>query len=251
MPIHDWTKVIPGIFHDFHHEWIADLSRALNGGLLPEDYYALPEQVAGGFGPDVLALNRPGDPGGPHATGGTATLTSAPPRVRFRLQAEANRYAAKAKAVAVRHASGHRVVALIEIVSPGNKNSRHGLDAFARKAREALAAWVHLLIVDLFPPGPRDPAGIHSVVWGDDDDGEAFRLPDGEPLTCASYIGGAGAAAFVEPAAVGDALPDMPLFLDAETYVPVPLEATYLSAWEAMPAYWRDRLAAHNGGPTA
>jgi len=43
-----------GIFHAFHHDWITDISRALNGGLLPAAYYALPEQIAGGLGPDVL-----------------------------------------------------------------------------------------------------------------------------------------------------------------------------------------------------
>jgi len=36
----------------------------------------------------------------------------------------------------------------------------------------------------------------------------------------------------------------MPLFLTAEVYVPLPLEATYQSAWEAVPAYWRDMLTA-------
>ncbi len=48
--------------------------------------------------------------------------------------------------------------------------------------------------------------------------------------------------AFVEPVSVGATLPDMPLFLTPETYVPVPLEATYRSAWETLPAYWRERL---------
>src|SRR3954447_8617745 len=42
MPIHDWTRVDAGIFHAFHHGWIEELSRRLNRGLLPEDYYALP-----------------------------------------------------------------------------------------------------------------------------------------------------------------------------------------------------------------
>ena len=59
MPIHDWTRVGAGIFHHFHLEWIGDLSRVLNRGLLPPDYYALAEQFAGGFGPDVLTLQRP------------------------------------------------------------------------------------------------------------------------------------------------------------------------------------------------
>lgn len=36
-------------------------SRALNHGLLPDGYYALREQFAAGFGPDVLTLQGVGD----------------------------------------------------------------------------------------------------------------------------------------------------------------------------------------------
>jgi hypothetical protein len=61
------------------------------------------------------------------------------------------------------------------------------------------------------------------------------------------YLAGASAEAFVEPVAVGDALPDMPLFLTPEIYVPVPLEETYQLAWEGMPAYWREVLSAAPG----
>ena len=59
MPIHDWTRVYAGIFHDFHHEWISVIRRALNSGLLPPDYYALAEQIVSGLGPDVLTLEVP------------------------------------------------------------------------------------------------------------------------------------------------------------------------------------------------
>ena len=58
VPMHDWTKVEAGIFHAFHHEWISEISRTLNGGLLPSSYYALPEQVAAGFGPNVPTLQN-------------------------------------------------------------------------------------------------------------------------------------------------------------------------------------------------
>jgi hypothetical protein len=68
-------------------------------------------------------------------------------------------------------------------------------------------------------------------------------------LTCVSSIGGAGAEAFIEPVAVGDPLPEMPLFLTPEVYVPVPLEATYQSAWEGMPAFWREVLTAEPAPP--
>ena len=56
MPIHDWSRVFDGAFHDFHHVWIGELRNALNSGILPPDYYAMAEQVAGPTVPDVLTL---------------------------------------------------------------------------------------------------------------------------------------------------------------------------------------------------
>ena len=41
MPLHDWTRVEAGLFHSFHLSWLHCLMQSLNGGLLPEDYYAL------------------------------------------------------------------------------------------------------------------------------------------------------------------------------------------------------------------
>src|SRR5436189_6336935 len=56
MPMHDWTRVEPGIFHAFHHFWISAVSDVLNRITLPPDYYALPAQIATGFDPDVSPL---------------------------------------------------------------------------------------------------------------------------------------------------------------------------------------------------
>jgi hypothetical protein len=252
MPVHDWTRVDAGVFHAFHHDWITYLSRALNRGLLPAEYYALPEQIAGGLGPDVLTLRRPGGNGAADAgtpSGGIA-LALVPPKVRLQMSPAANQYAVKAKAVVVRHVTGHRVVAMVEIVSPGNKNNQNGLNAFVRKAREALAAGIHLLIVDLLPPGPRDPQGVHRAVWGDDC-GDDYAPPADQPLSCVAYIGGAGARAFLEPLAVGEALPEMPLFLTPEIYVPVPLEATYQATWEDFPAAMKELLDTPGQDPPA
>src|SRR3954447_11828348 len=44
MPIHDWTRVDSGLFHAFHQDWISTLSRALNAGILPPDFFAIREQ---------------------------------------------------------------------------------------------------------------------------------------------------------------------------------------------------------------
>jgi hypothetical protein len=243
MPIHDWTRVEAGIFHDFHHEWISTIKHALNKGILPADHYALAEQIAGGYGPDVLTLEGPRDFRAevPDDTRGGVALATGQPKVSFRAKAEADIYAAKANRVAIRHVTDHRVVAVIEIVSPGNKSTRPAIRNFAEKAAELLRGGVHLMIIDLFPPGPRDPQGMHQLIWNELDESN-FVLPADRPLTLASYIGGATQEAFIEPVALGAALPDMPLFLTTGMYVHTPLEATYRSAWDAVPAVWRRRL---------
>src|SRR5438093_9190788 len=60
MPVHDWNRVTAGTFHAFHLAWIAETQRTLNGGLLPQGYHALAEQVAGEIIPDVLTLQQAG-----------------------------------------------------------------------------------------------------------------------------------------------------------------------------------------------
>ena len=60
MGVDDWSRVDDGTFHHFHHSWIEEIQRTLNGGLLPEWLYALAEQQVSEFGPDVLALQAPG-----------------------------------------------------------------------------------------------------------------------------------------------------------------------------------------------
>jgi hypothetical protein len=246
MAIHDWTRIEAGIFHHFHHNWIAEIARVLNRQLKGTDYYALAEQIAGGMGPDVLTLQQPQrgkkskkalrQP----APGGVA-LADSPPQVRFRITQAGKWYASTKKAVTVRHVSEHRVVAVLEILSPGNKSGRGALAALVRKAQDLMAAGIHVLLVDLFPPTLRDPQGIHPLVWDADDD-TTFCYDAAKPLTCVSYVAGPIPEAFVEPVAVGDPLPNMPLFLTPYEYAPVPLEATYQAAFEGVPDFWRKAL---------
>ena len=42
---------------------------------------------------------------------------------------------------------------------------------------------------------------------------------------------------------VGDKMRDMPVYLDCDSYVPVPLEATYQSAWANLPELARELFA--------
>ena len=80
-----------------------------------------------------------------------------------------------------------RVVAMIEVVSPGNKDSKHAIASFVAKAVEFLRNGIHFLVVDPFPPGPRDPDGIAQAI-GD-------QLV-GEPLTARPAGASPAVAAF-------------------------------------------------------
>jgi len=112
---------------------------------------------------------------------------------------------------------------------------------FVEKALEFLESGIHLLIIDLFPPGPSDPQGIHAAIWSEIDQSD-FRLPPDQSLTLASYSSGLLKRAFIEPISVGAELPDMPLFLEPDRYILTPLELTCADAFAAVPKRWRDEL---------
>lgn len=248
MPVHDWTRVDAGVFHDFHdfhHEWISTIRRALNDGVLPSDYYALAEQQAAGFGPDVLTLHSSPPPAdeAPPAAGPKCNprLLLAPPKVRLSAESPREFYRRKKSTITIRHVSGDRIVAVIEVISPGNKASKNAFRALIAKACELLEHKIHLLIVDLFPPTKRDPNGIHGALWEEIAD-DSFALPPDERLTLASYMSGYTVKYFVEAVAVGDRLPDMPLYLERDGCILVPLDATYTAAWSAVPRRWKKVL---------
>ena len=257
MPIHDWTRVDAGIFHHFHQRWIGVITDVLNQRLLPTDYYALAEQQGAGFEPDVLTLKASERPeqdedhlptpsasrsgnglGDEPAVGGVLV---AEPCVRITAETDLEFYRRKQNVVAVRHASGDRLVSIVEIVSKGNKSGRKAFDDFVRKAAEFLSHEIHILILDLQPPSARDPQGIHGAIW-DEVAGQEYARPTDKPLTLASYESGARVCAFIEPVQIGDSLISMPLFLSPGRYVAVPLEETYRVAFDSVPRRWRSIL---------
>jgi hypothetical protein len=225
MPIHDWSRVPAGTFHFFHQRWISALADALNLGGLPPGYFAMSEQDAKGPIPDVLALKGP--PVLPDEGPGGVAVQDAPPRTRITSRAvNTDAYARRADRITIRVSVGE-VVSVIEIISPGNKDSANGLRAFVRKAERLIRRGIHLFVIDLHPPSVRDPRGIHPVIW-DHFRPEPVELPPGQPFTVASYAAGREKVAYVENVGVGETLPEMPLFLTPDRYVPCPLEASYL-----------------------
>lgn len=230
MPLQDWSKVPSGLFHHFHQCWTVQISGALNRGLLPAGLSALVEQRAGTREPDVLAIEeRDYEPGG--ATGGTAVLER--PKTAIVRSTEKQHYASRANRIAVRHHLG-RIVAIIEVVSPGNKDSEAALRSFTEKIVDAMEHGIHVLLLDLFPPSRRDPDGIHKAIW-DHFEEEAFPLAASRNRIFASYESTPVKTAFIETLAVGETLPSMPLFVAAGQHIAVPLEDTYQRAWADTP----------------
>ena len=235
MPIHDWSRVFDGAFHDLHLAWIAELRSALNGGILPPQYYALAKQVARPMIPDVLTLQTTngsdkewsGEP-----ISGASTVALAPPKVLLTTMIEEEVFARRQKSIIIRHSSDDRIIALIEILSRSNKSSNLELRTLVAKAANALEHGHHLMLIDLQPPTSRDPGGIHPLIW-DDLGGMPEPIPAVKPLTLVAYDAGPPKTAYVEPVAVGDVLKDMPLFLAPGWYVSLPLEATYQGACAA------------------
>jgi len=236
MPMHDWTRVEPTIYHHFHQQWSTEICKALNAGLLPPGLSALLEQHSSGLVPDVLAVERRG-PRRPRP-GGIATI----PRTRLTVETQADTLLKRANRVAIRHRLGE-VVCIIEIVSPGNKASRLALRKLVEKTHEFLSAGVNVLVIDPFPPGPRDPHSLHKAIWDEFED-VPFELPAGEPLLLAAYRAaddgvGRSPVAYLEPLRVGATMPDMPAWIDPDSFVEVPLELSYQTAWDACPADFR------------
>jgi len=224
MPLHDWRRLNAGIYHDFHTLWIGCIRRVMNAAL-PQDYYALAEQPVGSLVPDVLALHRRGGAGSFTAndSGGLA--------VAVRDVAGRARQPVSQRRVVIRHASGDRVVAIIELVSWGNKRTVALQNAFCRKLADVVQSGVHLLYVDPFAPPPGDDRTLHHVLWRRLGGRARHDLGTPSPGTVGSYEATTPPRCYVNPLPVGLPLPAMPVFLDDGASIALALDAAYAAAY--------------------
>jgi hypothetical protein len=234
-----------GIYHGFQLAWIAELRKALNAGMLPPEFYADAEQYADGKNADVLALHR--SPAGSTAplssSGSVATLPlTVPADTAQRTARQRKRQGQKQRRVVVRHTSGHRVVAHVEVVSPRNKDRRASAEEFIAKGREAIDAGIHLTVIDLFPPTRSVRRGLAPGIWRKYDR-VPLVAPPGQPLCIASVRSTARPDGFFKFLAVGEDLPGFPLFLTDTLSVNLPLADTYAAAFAGSPPYLRELLS--------
>lgn len=163
MPLHDWTRVPAALFHHFHQDWSIELARTLNRGRLPKGIVALVEQKAGPKEGDALAIESRDRKRPLSGDGDVGLATMCPPVTQIVHRTTKNFYADRANRIVIRHHLGP-MIAVIEIVSPGNKDSRFAVRQFVEKTIDFLHAGVHVLVIDLLALTVRDPAGIHKLI---------------------------------------------------------------------------------------
>lgn len=223
MPLHEWSVL--DNWDGFHTYWMTELAGLLRR-TLPPPYRVLlgnsPLLALGGtrHRPDVGATN------GQHSAGGSSGGAYREPDVEVLV-------APLEQDLTVQVERDERLVAAIEIISPGNKDRPDTRDYYTTRYLAYLHHGVHLLIIDVhsrpigfsFPqrmaaelvttlPSPPAPSAVVYRV------GEAMP-PDGRLL-----------AVWAEPLTVGQPLPAMSLPLTVHLAVPIDLEGTYSRAAE-------------------
>jgi hypothetical protein len=126
--------------------------------------------------------------------------------------------------------SGRKLVAAIELVSPGNKDREDKRRAFLSKCASYLHEGISLLVVNLVTDRHHN---LHNELISWLQGPETAILPPKEHLFAVAYRPVVRDEltqldVWIERCAVGSPLPTMPLRLTGDLFVPVELETTYL-----------------------
>jgi hypothetical protein len=218
-------------WESFHVNWAGAIADSLNESLLPEGYFA--EEHAR-IGPmveiDVATFTDP-EPSG-QGSGGTAILPPrawAPPAPSMVVPAA---FADAFEVLIFESEGGARLVAAIELVSPGNKDRDSHRRAFAVKCASYLCRGISLVVVDIVTSRR---ANLHDEILRVLGHGDTFALPDETTLYAVAYrpiVREEQPQIEVWPSRleVGRPMPMLPLALNAEIVLPLDLEATYTTA---------------------
>ena len=146
----------------------------------------------------------------------------------------------KVNRVAIRDPRG-KLVSVIEIVSPGNKGSRAKFQELVDKAVEFIRLGINVLVIICYRRRGEILKGFTRRSGTRSTRSRSTCRPTNGSLWRRTSAG-LEKVACVEPIAVGDVLPDMPLFLEPEIYIPAPLDATYELTWSVCPAPLKDAV---------
>lgn len=227
MPLLDHFRAPLKVTHPwmgFHSSWAAAIAQHLNQGLLPEDYYALPNvQLGGEVEIDVATLKQDAA-----RDGNVATAVWAPPQASLTMPVDFVNLEVFEVQV-LQDLGGPQLRAAIEIVSPANKDRPRQRRTFAVKAASYLQRAVSVIVIDAVT---ERLANLHAELLQalDLDPATAWQSPSHLYAGAYRTVLAAGSHrldAWLEPLALGQPLPTLPLWLDAERCLPLRLEDTY------------------------
>jgi hypothetical protein len=218
-------------WESLHVNWAGAMADVLNESLLPEGYFA--EEHAH-LGPRVeidmaTFAESPADPAGEASTATLPVRTWTPPAPALVLPAA---FPDRFEVLVFESEGGATLVAAVELVSPADKDRAAHRRAFAVKCASYLCRGVSLILIDIVTSRL---ANLHNETMSVLGHGDAFALPPAVSLYAVAYRplvrGGAEEIdLWPSPLAVGQALPVLPLALNAELCLPLDLEATYTAA---------------------
>jgi hypothetical protein len=223
MPLHDWTDRTG--WEGLHIFWMTEIARALRAEL-PPGYRAVigssPLVAVGAVPvkPDVAVTNGTA----PHAPPTAAPAPAPVPDVEVAV-------AMLEEDTSVQVERDGRLVAVVELVSPRNKDRPTAREQYAARYLSYLRAGVHTLIVDVHrrPLGFSFPQLIAASL------GQELPAPVA-PSVVSYRVGGPAAtggrmlAVWHHALVLGEPLPRMPLALTVDDLVMIDLEPTYTRA---------------------
>jgi hypothetical protein len=242
MPLLELRQLPPGVrcsWEGFHGTWATWMTHQLNTRRLPARYRAEPLTQAGAsveadvsiFEEEAADLEDPGNGNG----GGVATAVWAPPQPPLVAAVEFGNLDIFEVRV-YDEENARTLVAVVELISPSNKDRPAHREAFATKCAAYLQQRVSVIVVDLIS---ERRANLHEQV------AQRLNLPEAvanavtSDLYAVAYrTAGAGKRMRLEawPAAlvIGATLPTLPLWLAPALVVPLDLEGTYVAACNSL-----------------
>jgi Protein of unknown function (DUF4058) len=211
-------------WESFHSGWANEIVLQLNKSL-PAGYVARPNVKLGvDVGADVGTLSEAERPPGEEA-GGIATAVWAPPKPTLSVAVDFSHL--DVFEVQVHREGGLEMVAAIELISPRNKERRAARHPFAAKCAAYLQAGVSVVLVDVVT-GRKESlyaALLEELELHHDGNGQhelyavsCRTTPPDEPALFEAWL---------EPLTLGLPLPTLPLWLETNVAISLPLERSY------------------------
>jgi hypothetical protein len=222
-PTHHWES--------FHARWAVAIADALNDTLPPRYFAETQVHLGSRVEADVVEFEHGATGNGVanKSPGGVATVTYAPPQPVLTFPGPTENDVT----VEVRDRDrDSRVVGVVELVSPRNKDCEEARRGFAAKMAAYLRIGAGLIVLDVVTNRTGNPHDDLVSVLNLPDE---LRLSSSTGLSATAYRPEIGASAstvnvWFESLSVGVALPVMPLWVRGFGALPIDLEANYTEA---------------------